>query len=444
MSSPETTGHEGPPGEPLRARMLDESVRVLGVLPEGDALVGGILAAADRSIDELRNVIADSLSRALDWIAGDAVECGKLFGGYYSGSEVRKTVPAQDRHDVLTVAFDQAGAVVDRFRRAEGQFSGPRPEKATPVQRSFRGWMRGRVSDAAGRYWRHHGRVAASASVGDSLDPTASTPEEQVIEMSAAGDTRAIEVRRRLLRMAIASLSESWASPDILSRKAGAERKRQLDRARSAALRLLTRIEREAGRPEDVHAEPENIAALADECARQRLLEELGTRRETDQPMHRGLRSDVLFAVAGALRVARLRAPESLRKGDPRLFDFVCFRVLELEIALQLAQVEPVVTLLGSRITSDWIGERRFAADLAWLDELLRWLEEETSPVQRAGAAAPALRWLEEVNPQSIRGESPIERAQREIDEDGPKASEALQLLAVHERLRTIVEGYER
>lgn len=58
MSRPETTGPEHAPNEPLRARMLQESTRVLGALPDGDTRVRRILHAAHGTIDNLRNTIA--------------------------------------------------------------------------------------------------------------------------------------------------------------------------------------------------------------------------------------------------------------------------------------------------------------------------------------------------------------------------------------------------
>lgn len=441
MSAPETTEHERPPDDPLRARMLDESVRVLGALPDGDALVQRVLNAADGPIDDLRNTIADGFNRGIDWMQNDHRECRKLRS--HAG---KRHVPADDRTDVVAEAFLNARELVDRFRRAEGRFSGTDPESATPAHSNFWGWMLWRVDAMVTQYWRDTGPYLGSDEVGGKSDPSAPTPEEIVVERAPVGDSRGIDVRRRLLRRAADRVSEDLASADFQARKAGADRAQHLRRVLAAVTRLLAHIEREQGLDDETLTTPDTIAELVDACTRHILLAEPEMDRDrTDKPMQRGLRSDVLFAAAGALRMAlSVRLPDSLEARERRLIEDVIDHLRLLQIALQLAQIKPVVTLLGYRVTSEEVGKKRFAADLAWLDELLDWLERETSRAQRAEATLPALRWLEDVDPKSTCRESPIERARREIDQTGLKTDEALRLLEVHARLSIIVKGLDR
>lgn len=434
----EHAGTEDAEFAPLAERMLKEAVEVLSVLPGGWDLLGPVLAASSASADELRPLIADAYDSALKSWFGNAANVGTL-----ESSASRQGFSAADTPSIVSAAWEHADAAVKDFRSAKGRFAGEDPVCATPVQRSFWGWLQGLVRRACSAESRQQMRmrqlqeiVRVAAEQERRLDVAGDSTPAEVLQSFQRSSV--IEVRRELLRAARrAIVTADVSSPDI-----GARRKREaklaLDIAREVGLRFIAELEQQDGTGKVTEAS--TTPDLVQGCLREVLENVLHgpTTDQLDQRVHRH-RADALFAAAGALTIASVTGA-SEHEVDASAWDTARRSLREFCISLRLAQVEAVTFLIGRHVVSD-ISASRFRADLQWLDELLDWLATETAPSQRADAARPAVAWLEA--PQK-RNPSPVQQARSAVRDGTPKADAAIKLLHVWERLTKIMRENER
>ncbi len=483
MTTPEAAGdwsEQEASARELRSRMMNEAVLVLGCLDEHvPHLLEPIRAAFElRSIAPLRSAIADAYRLALSWMQVDPHQAGRLES--YAG---RKGIPRPDRGWVVGEAFDSAQEVVDKFERAEGRFEGLDPVDATPVYSSIWKWMDNRVWAQVTKYWKDSGRGPTNGirqnpdkpehrherpkpAPGHAWDeygakiPVTGSPGEappsvpteigqtghpgptpnDAVPAELTGAPGMMDALRELVERALANVTADLFSPDLLARKNGAARATQQRRVLASVSFFLTRIIAEKGDRNPALNDPSASAAHAAECARAVLRAEPDMMQEVmDTALKRGLRSDVLYATAGAIRLGLRSTPAE--PDDPSV-SWMRTHLTDLEFALEIAQVYPVTILLAYRISTNEVGLNRFKALSDWLEELLDWLVVETSPEQQSAAVAPALEWLETASAAGVQ--SPLGKARQVVDVAGQKADEALELLGIAERLREIAKGTDR
>lgn len=234
------------------------------------------------------------------------------------------------------------------------------------------------------------------------------------------------------------------ASPDVQARRRSANTERDLRVLAATTVAFFTALERE-GTPDAQFTSHDASPVLAKTCLRSSVQPHYRSQTDARDKYVDRNEADAYWAIGACLwavigpkdphvRDADATAPSDLQ-GHEVIVRLGAWRILR---AMQRSTVEPLVQRLGGFITAkDPTGRPRFTACRFWLDGTLTWLGRAGDVEQFVATVRGAAAWL--AAPGATQA-SPIALARVCITEDGPKRSEAEQLVATDARLHAIVQ----
>lgn len=443
VSGTESDGGDESAPEPLLDRMWAEASTALAEdryeqyqFWVQEAILAGEVAKARQAIGTAYRVI---LSDHLE-------EQAKAHFGYLWKLGVEQIY----REEVYQETVNSAFKAIELFELGEKNYAGDDPERATPIRTTVQRWffsrLRYEVLNHRTRMQKNRGPLAPGACDEEHSDgqglPEVPSPDETVGSVLGNLEMDELEAIRRA-RLALFRSCRSAAtrlpleSPDLKVRRAGSDEQWVRRLLVPIVLGFLARLEELVASSEVSNASAIELLseAFRDACR--------GYRPEllpnTRHQFFLRNRPEAIWAARAVLEFGVMSPGSQARSPDAR----ARFDAEEMLIAFGLGVVQPLVERLALRITTNeagynnhpQVGHDRFVASYGWLEEVLDWVVDETSPAAVLKVVAPTLATLHK--PISAdRNSTAAEVAQAiAVSDDAKLSADAIVLLALGERL---------
>lgn len=440
MRGAESGGGDESPPEPLLNRMWAEASTALAEEPYRTALSSVCRAVHAGDIATAR----DEIGTAYRVILSDYVkEQRRAHLGYLRSRGVEQIHHEAVYHDACKSAF----GAIELFERGEKDYAGEDPKSATPIRTTVQKWfsshLDGTVRDHRDRMQKARiWLVSAEGGIGDGGPAQLPGPDDtedealgnlQIEELEALHQGRLVFLQR--CRIATSRLD--LESPDLKVRRAGSDEQRVRRLLVPIVLGFLTRLEELVASSEvsDRSAIEMLFEAFRDAC---RVDEPDGPPNNRHKFFERN-RPEAIWAARAVLDFNVTSSDDPAGSPEAR----ARFDAQEVLIAFGSGVIQPLAERLALHITTNEVGYKsnpqvghtRFVASYRWLEEVLGWVVDETSPAKVLKVVTPALKTLRDPI-SATRNVTPAEVARAiEASDNLEMSADARVFLALVDRL---------